>query len=294
MHYLDGNYFYPALSQIDDRGIVDPEPFVVQVRENSIQFTQVHQLRDYNEAIVRLIIETYNNNDEVTSRHSNLLIVQGSVVYRFEPMKRYIDIDFRELFPGYDVQVEDYHPQSSDYVNSDDVMYYINGDEFSNNESNRDRLNRRTNHINGPTNHINNTELNNRHTEDDDYNPRDLWCNAYVIERASAYIQGRQPKDINGADYAHVIMAVIKPLPGDPDIEFGWGGGWGVGGGVLGGALLGGLVGGVPGAVVGGTLGGLTGGLGGWGGRYGRHGGWHGGWGGRYGRYGGWGGRRGW
>ncbi len=165
MEYLDGNYFYPALSQIDVDNIVQPKPFVVQIHNNEAYFTKTHMLTS-GDSIVRLIVETYDNN-KLIGKHSNLLIIKPSEgkIYRFDPLDDWDDIPMYDIFPGYDILVEDYHPQSR------------NNDGF--------------------------------------------WCNAYVIERASAYIQDRQPNDIDGEGYAQVVMALVKPLPGDPDVEFG-------------------------------------------------------------------------
>lgn len=86
----------------------------------------------------------------------------------------------------------------------------------------------------------------------EDYYPQSLnsdksWCNSYVIERASAYIQNREMDIIDGEGYAKTIRGLFVLPNGDPDIEFG--------GDTLRNAAVGGLVGGTLGGLVGGGAG---------------------------------------
>lgn len=161
--YLDGKYFYPALSQIDEEGIVQPVPFIVEVRDKP-RFTQTYDLSGEDKYLVRLIIKTYND-DILVGQHSNLLIVDAvlKTVRRFEPLSDYTSLPLSKLFSNFTVSVEGHHPQ----------------------------------------------------------NEHDRWCNVYIIERASAYIQERVQREVDGKTYAEVIKSLFVPLLGPPDVEFG-------------------------------------------------------------------------
>lgn len=146
--YLDGRYFWKVLKNFEtDEVHVDKYPLVIRISKNSVKAQAKDEYKsssysrkkpDY--TLMRLVIEVEKGTkgtkkrrsmdymgDELSARHSNLLILDHNemVVTRFEPLEKFLggkvedDINstIRDIFPKYELQIDDRHPQGSGYDN---------------------------------------------------------------------------------------------------------------------------------------------------------------------------------